>query len=153
MTIKEAYTRCRNKFLYSFGVSFPFSKVRVRALRKLGFSVGKDVYFPSDLTITMNYIYYRGDLTIGDRVAIGPGCILVVASHANFSKIKNAMKSKPYRITIQDDAWLGAGVIVLPGVTIGKGAVIGAGAVVTKDVPPYTVSVGNPARVIKNIEI
>ena len=151
--LKEIYIRCRNKFLYKFGVGFPFSKVRVRALRKLGYSVGKDVYFPSDLTITMNYVHDRGDLTIGDRVAIGPGCILVVVSHSNFSRIRKCLPVKPSCITIGNDAWLGAGVIVLPGVTIGEGAVIGAGAVVTKDVPPYTVSVGNPAKVIKNIEV
>jgi len=50
---------------------------------------------------------------------------------------------------IDDDVWLGAGVIVLNGVTIGRGAVIGAGAVVTKDVPPYSVAVGVPAVVVR----
>ena len=49
---------------------------------------------------------------------------------------------------IEDDAWLGLGVIVLDGVTIGRGAVIGAGAVVTGDVPPYAIAVGVPARVV-----
>ena len=70
MTIIEAFIRCKNKFLYNFGVRFPFSKVRVKALRHLGYSVGNDVYFPSDLTITFNYVYHRGELIIGDRVAI-----------------------------------------------------------------------------------
>lgn len=151
MTIIEAFIRCKNKFLYNFGVRFPFSKVRVKALRHLGYSVGNDVYFPSDLTITFNYVYHRGELIIGDRVAIGPKCVLVLTSHGNFSKIGKCVKKKPQCITINNDAWLGAGVIVLPGVTIGEGAVIGAGAVVTKDVPPFTISVGNPARVIKEI--
>lgn len=53
----------------------------------------------------------------------------------------------------KDDAWIGAGSIILPGVTIGEGAVVGAGAVVTKDVPPYTVVVGVPARPIKRIDL
>ncbi|MBE7081631.1 MAG: maltose O-acetyltransferase [Clostridiales bacterium] len=53
-------------------------------------------------------------------------------------------------ITIEDDVWIGARVVVLPGVTIGKGSVIGACAVVSKDVPPYSVFVGNPGRVVKN---
>ena len=48
--------------------------------------------------------------------------------------------------------WIGGGAILLPGVTIGKGSVIGAGAVVTKDIPPYTVAVGNPARVLRTLE-
>jgi maltose O-acetyltransferase len=53
-------------------------------------------------------------------------------------------------VTISDDVWIGMRVIILPGVTIGRGAIIGAGAVVTKDVPPYCVAVGNPARVVRN---
>ena len=55
-------------------------------------------------------------------------------------------------ITIGHDTWLGAGVIVLPGITIGEMCVIGAGSVVTKDIPPYSIAVGNPARVIKSVK-
>jgi chloramphenicol O-acetyltransferase type B len=54
---------------------------------------------------------------------------------------------------IQDDAWIGAGSIILPGVTIGEGAVVAAGSVVTKDVPSYTVVAGVPARPIKRIDL
>lgn len=53
--------------------------------------------------------------------------------------------------TMQGNCWLGGGVIVLPGVTIGDGSVIGAGSVVTKDIPPDSVAVGNPCRVIRRI--
>lgn len=56
---------------------------------------------------------------------------------------------RSHRVTLGHDVWLGHGVIVLPGVTIGTGAAIGAGAVVTKDIPPFAVAVGNPARVIR----
>ncbi|MDE6407021.1 MAG: hypothetical protein K2K48_06295 [Anaeroplasmataceae bacterium] len=59
------------------------------------------------------------------------------------------MCDKP--VIIGDKTWLGANVTVLPGVTIGEGAVIGAGSVVTKDIPPYTVAVGNPCKVVKEI--
>ena len=55
-------------------------------------------------------------------------------------------------IKIEDDVWIGAGAIILDGVTIGRGSVIGAGAVVTKNIPPYSVAVGVPARVIKKRE-
>jgi virginiamycin A acetyltransferase len=55
-------------------------------------------------------------------------------------------------VVIEDDVWLGYNVTVLPGVTIGQGSVIGAGSVVTSDIPPYTVAVGNPAKVIKTRE-
>ncbi|MBU8541543.1 LbetaH domain-containing protein [Falsiroseomonas tokyonensis] len=54
-----------------------------------------------------------------------------------------------FRVTLGHDVWLGHGVIVLPGVSIGTGAAIGAGAVVTKDIPPYAIAVGNPARVLR----
>jgi phosphonate metabolism protein (transferase hexapeptide repeat family) len=56
---------------------------------------------------------------------------------------------RSHRVTLGHDVWLGHGAIVLPGVTIGTGAAIGAGAVVTKDIPPFAVAVGNPARVIR----
>ena len=55
-------------------------------------------------------------------------------------------------VTIEDDVWIGAGAIILPGTTIHKGAVIGAGAVVTKDVPPFSVVVGNPARIVRLLD-
>jgi acetyltransferase-like isoleucine patch superfamily enzyme len=55
-------------------------------------------------------------------------------------------------VVIEEDVWIGTNCMVLKGVTIGRGAVIAAGAVVTKDVPPFTVAAGNPARVIKRIE-
>ncbi len=56
---------------------------------------------------------------------------------------------RSFRVTLGHDVWLGHGVIVLPGVTIGTGAAIGAGAVVTKDIPPFAIAVGNPARVLR----
>ena len=52
-------------------------------------------------------------------------------------------------ITVEDDVWIGANSVILPGVHINKGAIIGAGSVVTKDIPPYAIAVGNPAKVIK----
>ena len=55
-------------------------------------------------------------------------------------------------VTIEDGGWIGGGAIILPGVTIGKGSVIGAGSIVTKDIPPHSVAVGNPCRVIRTIE-
>ena len=53
-------------------------------------------------------------------------------------------------VTIEDDVWIAGGVHIMAGVTIGKGSVIGAGSVVTKDIPPYSVAVGAPTKVIKN---
>lgn len=61
--------------------------------------------------------------------------------------LRQPLKCKP--VVIGDDVWIGANVVILPGVVIGQGAIVGAGAVVTKDIAPYSIAVGNPARVIR----
>lgn len=149
--IKNTLIRVKNAILYKQGVHFPFSKVRIWALRKLGHHVGKDVYFPADLTITQNFVHSRGLLYIGDRVSIAPDVILTLASHPNASKIRDNLVLKPSTIRIEDDVWIGAGAIILNGITIGEGAVVGAGSVVTHDVEPYTIVAGNPAHKIKDV--
>ncbi|KAF9871703.1 galactoside O-acetyltransferase [Colletotrichum karsti] len=92
-------------------------------------------------------------ITVGSRTLIGPNCSFYSGTHPLDPTLRNGTRGpesgKP--ITIGEDCWIGGNVIVLPGVTIGKGVTVGAGSVVTKDVPPYVVVVGNPARVIKEI--
>ena len=92
----------------------------------------------------------RGGITIGDNVLVGYETIIMTSTW-NFQDPEvpvklQGMTTKP--VVIGNDVWLGARVIIVPGVTIGDGAVVGAGAVVTKDVPPYTVVAGVPARKI-----
>jgi len=90
------------------------------------------------------------DVKIGDHVLIGPGVFITDHNHNIAAGLRiDEQGCSASEIVIGDDVWLGAGVIVLPGVTIGKGAVVGAGAVVTKGLPEYSVSVGAPARVIR----
>ena len=137
--------------LYKVGVHFPYSKVRVWALRKLGHQVGQQVYFPADITITQNFVYNRGSLSLGDRVSIGPKVIITLVSHPNASKIRKYFAEKPMVVTIENDVWIGAGAVILNGVTIGRGSVVGAGSIVTKDVPPHTVVAGNPAKPIRHL--
>lgn len=94
----------------------------------------------------------NGGITIGDNVLIATQCVLITANH-NFDEITKPISSQGESrapIVIEDDCWLGAGVKVLMGVTIGRGSVIGAGSVVTKDVPPYSVVVGVPGKVMKS---
>ncbi len=149
MNIEHFVVRVKNALLYKQGVHFPFSKVRVWALRKLGHQVGSQVYFPADISITQNFVKNRGQLILGDRVSIGPRVIIVLASHPNASLLRSDLPSKPQQVTIGNDVWIGAGAIILNGVTIGDKAIIGAGSVVTHDVPSNTIVVGNPARPIK----
>ena len=90
---------------------------------------------------------------IGERTWIGPGLQLYTACHPLDAATRTAPRplESAEPITIGDDVWLGGGVIILPGVTIGEAAVIGAGSVVTHDIPPRVVAVGNPCRVIRQL--
>lgn len=103
------------------------------------------------------------NITIGDRVSIGPNCLVQNYSHNLDYRITNTdalaailgekrladlVRQTASDITIGDDVWIGQGVIILPGVTIGDGAVIGANSVVGKDIPPWVISAGAPAKVI-----
>ncbi|MGC5627910.1 sugar O-acetyltransferase [Georgenia sp. Z1344] len=90
-------------------------------------------------------------VTIGQDCLIGPNVQLLTPTHPVEAEPRRAKLEAAAPITIEDNVWLGGGVIVCPGVTIGNDSVIGAGAVVTKDVPAGVVAVGNPARVIRPI--
>jgi maltose O-acetyltransferase len=91
-------------------------------------------------------------VTIGDRVLFGPAVQLLTATHPVEAELRAQGLEYAEPISIGDDAWLGGGAIVLPGVTIGDRAVVGAGSVVTRDVPADVVVAGNPARVIRSLE-
>ncbi|MFT3864449.1 MAG: sugar O-acetyltransferase [Solirubrobacterales bacterium] len=90
-------------------------------------------------------------IAIGDDCQIAPNVQLLAASHPVDPEPRRAKLETATPIAIGDNVWLGAGAIVLPGVTIGDNAVIGAGAVVTRDVAANVVAVGNPARVIRPV--
>lgn len=90
-------------------------------------------------------------ITIGDDVQIGPNVQLLTPTHPVEPVARRLKWEAAEPITIGDNVWLGGGVIVCPGVTIGADTVVGAGAVVTKDLPAGVVAVGNPARVIKRV--
>ena len=89
------------------------------------------------------------EIRIGDDAQIGPNVQLLTPTHPADAELRRAKWEAALPIGIGDNAWIGGGAIVLPGVVIGENAIVGAGAVVTKDVPPNTVAVGNPARVIR----
>ena len=101
--------------------------------------------------IGVNAIFY-GKVTIGNDVMMGPECNIYTRNH-KYSDIDLPMNKQGYsdmeEVIIENNVWIGARVTILPGVTIGTGAIVGAGAVVTKDVPPYAIVGGNPAKIIK----
>lgn len=89
---------------------------------------------------------------IGNDVMMGPDCMIFTSNHGT-SSLEQPMWMQPFTdpkpVVIEDDVWIGARVIILPGVHVGKGSVIGAGSVVTHDVEPYSIVGGNPARLIR----
>jgi maltose O-acetyltransferase len=91
-------------------------------------------------------------VTIGDDVQIGPNVQLLTASHPTAAGPRRDKWEAARPITIGDNVWLGGGVIVCPGVTIGANTVVGAGSVVIRALPPDVVAVGNPARVVKEVD-
>lgn len=90
-----------------------------------------------------------GGITIGNDTIIGPNVTLITADHPRGSLERRGWTTNDIAIKIGNDAWIGAGSIILPGITIGDGAIVGAGSVVTKDVEPNTTVVGCPAKPIK----
>lgn len=97
------------------------------------------------------YVNGYGGLTIGDRTIIGPYTMIHSANHQMDVSVPipgQGWMSKP--VTIGADCWIGMNVCVLPGVTVGEGCIVGAASVVVKDLEPYSVCVGNPAKVIRS---
>lgn len=97
------------------------------------------------------YVGCSGFIEIGNNVMISPRVSLYAENH-NFSDVERPMKEQGVTkkfIKIEDDCWIAANSIILAGVTVGKGAIVAAGSVVTKDVPPFAIVAGNPAKVLK----
>lgn len=94
-----------------------------------------------------------GPVTIGRNVMMGPEVMVYALGH-NFSDTSKPMidqgMSESREVIIEDDVWIGARAVILPGVTVGTGSVVAASAVVTKSVPPFSVVAGNPARVVRS---
>lgn len=130
---------------------FPSNRIRILGLKLCSFSVGKDVYVGYDTIVASPVSDDSCDLFIGDRVAIAPRVTFVLSSDANYSKLNKIYPPIRGAITLKDDCWIGTGSIILPDVTVGECSIIGAGSVVTKDIPSYSIAVGSPAKVIKNI--
>lgn len=113
---------------------------------------GKHVHFGNNVYANFNLtLVDDGDIYVGDSVMMGPNVVLATAGHPVEPGLRRKVAQFNLPIHIGANVWLGAGCIVLPGVTIGENSVIGAGSVVTKDIPANVVAVGNPCRVLRPI--
>jgi galactoside O-acetyltransferase len=108
--------------------------------------LGKNVYFNFNVTLVDDTHIYVGDYTM-----LGPNVVVATAGHPILPELREKALQFNLPVKIGRNCWLGAGVIVLPGVTIGDNTVIGAGSVVTKDIPANVVAVGNPCKVLREI--
>lgn len=153
---------------YDFNQARPGSEEQSKALRDLlgydlpqGLSVlapvyfdyGSNTYFGSGVFVNHGCYFMDGaPIHIGNNAFIGPFCGFYTASHPLQFSERNKGLEKAQPISVGDNCWFGAGVSVMPGVTIGSGCVIAAGSVVTKDLPDNSVAAGVPAQVKKRIE-
>lgn len=134
------------------GGNFVFDPITSKFVTPQMLQVGDDVFLNA-------YVHISGDVTIGDRVLVGPGAKLLSGDHlfgvpGCQPRDLKASEDNPERLEkqyIESDVWIGAGAIVLGGVTVGTGSVVGAGAVVSRDVPPYVIATGSPARPVRRI--
>jgi maltose O-acetyltransferase len=130
----------------------PGNHLRLALLRACGYSVGQQVYVGPGLIIADELEGEGNDVVIRDRVSIGPRVTIVTASSPNDSRLEQIIGKTKGPVTIDEDAWVGAGAILLPNVTVGAMSIVGAGAVVTESVPPRSTAVGVPARVVKKVD-
>ena len=153
--IKTIYRRFKNLVYFLFenskNIQPPFLIEKKDAIK----NVGKESYHNGDFIVKGN-----GTLEIGSYCAFGVGISIILSNHNyNFASMQYTLYKKnfqklpyensPAKTIIGNDVWIGDNVIVLPGITIGTGAILAANAIVTKDVQPYSIVGGNPAKLIK----
>lgn len=107
---------------------------------------GKNIYANFNLTLVDDTHIY-----VGDNTMFGPNVTLATAGHPVLPELREKGYQFNIPIHIGKNCWIGAGSVILPGVTVGDGSVIGAGSVVTKDIPSGVVAVGNPCRILRKI--
>ena len=155
------------ELLYDFNSTRPSEgKKRAELLEKLLGGVGKNCYVEPPLHANWGCNTYMGDdvyanfnltlvddvkITIGNHVMFGPNVTVATAGHPVEPNLRSRQAQYNLPVNIGDNVWIGAGSVILPGVTIGDNTVIGAGSIVTKDIPANVVAYGNPCRVVREI--
>lgn len=156
-----------NELVYDFNATRPSeSRRRGELLREIFADVGEGCWIEPPLranwgshTHLGNRVYANFNLTlvddthiyIGDSVMIGPNVTISAAGHPVDPDLRRETYQYNLPIRIEENVWIGAGAVILPGVTIGENSVIGAGSVVSRDIPANVVAVGVPCRVLREI--
>ena len=134
--------------LWQYNATDPADESKRRELmEKLFGQAGKNLIIEPPF-----YCDYGSQIHFGDNVFLGPNCAFYTPVHPLDAETRNKGLEYAYPIKIGNNVWFGGNVVVLPGVTIGDNVVIGAGSVVVKDIPPNVLAVGNPCKIVKNID-
>ncbi len=166
--ISELQVKCLDR-LYDFNMTRPTEGEKRQAMMKEMFAevgegcyieppfhsnfggrhihFGKNVYANFNLTMVDDTHIYVGDYTM-----FGPNVTVATAGHPILPELREKAYQYNAPVHIGKNCWIGAGAIILPGITIGDNVVIGAGSVVTKDIPSNVVAVGNPCRVLRSVD-
>ncbi|MBN1430539.1 MAG: acyltransferase, partial [Anaerolineae bacterium] len=151
--MKSFLNACRNILL--FRILHPWIKLGTNVhcqLHTSFWSPHKDIIIGNDVGIGRNCVFLC-DIRIGNKVLIAPYVDFVNSDDHCFNEVGKAIfdsgRGDKYKIEIEDDVWIGIGSILLAPVHVGRGSIIAAGSVVTKDVPPYAIVSGVPAKVVK----
>lgn len=159
--------KCLDK-LYDFNNTRPTEQeLRQKMLKEMFAEIGQGCYIEPPFHSNFgghhchfgNCVYANFNLTlvddthiyVGDNTMFGPNVVVATAGHPILPELRKKGYQYNAPVRIGNNCWLGAGVIVLPGITIGDNVVIGAGSVVTKDLPSDVVAVGNPCRVLRKV--
>ncbi len=165
--IMELQLQCLNK-LYDFNMTRPTElDKREEMLKEMFAEIGENCYIEPPLHANWagkhvhfgKNVYANFGLTlvddthiyVGDGTMFGPNCVIATAGHPIDPGLRERQLQYNVPVYIGKNCWLGAGVLVMPGVTIGDNTVIGAGSVVTKDIPANVIAVGNPCKVLREI--
>ena len=157
----------RMEILYDYNATRPGEKEKRQAILKEYFgkvgenlliepplhaAFGKNTYWGNNCYANFNLtLVDDGDIIFGDNVMIAPNVVITATGHPVHPQLRKKTAQFSIPVRIGNNVWIGAGAIILPGVSIGDNSVIGAGSVVTKDIPADCVAVGNPCRVIREI--
>jgi len=138
----------------NFGVMHIGAKTLIRSVNvPVELCTGDGAELVIGRNCSINYgvsIGATGSITVGNRVRIGPYTMIVDTDFHD--PLKRDVRPKPRPVVLEDDVWIGAKACIMPGVRIGRGSIVGTGSVVTKDVPPFTVVGGVPAKIIRSLD-
>lgn len=159
MRLTRPYSIVGHKYIKSCNISYAGPNFRLECIDNYrGFYYNPKVFLGHNLSIGQNcHIGVINKIVIGDNVLMGSNILITDHSHGrndgsdtNVAPVERGLYSKG-PVVIEDNVWICDNVSILPGVIVGRNSIIGANSVVTRNIPPYSIAVGNPARIVREI--